>query len=55
MIPDKVKLKLEKMQYRIVGNHSAVQFVDLTKNALRGQGVCEEEKFYGIKQSVVVK
>ncbi|MFA5485008.1 MAG: radical SAM protein [Candidatus Pacearchaeota archaeon] len=49
MIPESVKQKLEKMQYRIVGNHSAVQICRWTKNALRGEGVCWKEKFYGIK------
>lgn len=49
MLPSNIKTKLEKMQYRIVGNHSAVQICRWTKNALRGQGVCWKEKFYGIK------
>lgn len=49
MLPKNVKEKLEKMQYGIVGNHSAVQICRWTKNALRNEGVCWKEKFYGVK------
>ncbi len=48
MLPEDIKSKLEKMQYGIVGNHSAVQICRWTKNALRGEGVCWKEKFYGV-------
>ncbi|MEM2909096.1 MAG: 4-demethylwyosine synthase TYW1 [Candidatus Bilamarchaeaceae archaeon] len=34
--------------YGIVGTHSAVQICSWTKKALRGQGVCYKQKFYGI-------
>jgi len=35
-------------QYRIAGRHSAVQICSWTKKALRGEGVCYKQKFYGI-------
>ncbi len=40
--------KLEKQQYRVVGNHSAVKICGWTKNMLRGMGGCYKLKFYGI-------
>lgn len=49
MIPKKVRGILEKQKYGIVGNHSAVQICNWTKNSLRGEGVCWKEKFYGIE------
>ena len=43
-----VRAKLEKMNYALVGGTSAVQICRWTKNALRGDGACWKEKFYGI-------
>jgi len=43
-----VRKKLEKMNYALVGNTSAVQICMWTKNSIRGDGVCWKEKFYGI-------
>ena len=41
--------ELEKQQYRMVGDHSAVKVCGWTKNMLRGQGGCYKYKFYGIR------
>lgn len=51
MISDKIKKKLEKMQYRFAGNHSAVQICMWTKKSLKGEGGCWKEKFYGISSA----
>jgi len=40
--------KFLNAQYRIAGKHSAVQICSWTKKALRGEGVCYKQKFYGI-------
>ena len=40
---------LEKQQYRIIGEHSAVKVCNWTKNKIAGKGSCYKEKFYGIK------
>jgi len=40
---------LKKRKYGLVGNHSAVQVCNWTKNSLNNNGVCWKEKFYGIK------
>lgn len=37
-----------RAQYRLAGRHSAVQICSWTKKALRGEGVCYKQKFYGI-------
>ncbi len=39
---------LEKQQYRVIGNHSAVKVCGWTKNMLTGRGGCYKLKFYGI-------
>ncbi|MDP2665878.1 MAG: 4-demethylwyosine synthase TYW1 [Candidatus Diapherotrites archaeon] len=41
--------ELERQQYRLVGNHSAVKVCGWTKNMLRGEGGCYKFKFYGIR------
>ena len=41
--------QLEKQQYRIVGNHSAVKVCGWTKNMLRDRGGCYKYRFYGIR------
>ena len=43
-----VKKNLEKQQYRIISNHSAVKTCGWTKNMIRGKGGCYKLKFYGI-------
>jgi len=48
MLSEKVRKNLEKQQYRIVGNHSAVKICCWTKNMLRKEGGCYKLKFYGI-------
>ncbi|MFP4045908.1 MAG: 4-demethylwyosine synthase TYW1 [Candidatus Aenigmatarchaeota archaeon] len=49
MISDSRKEDLEKKQYRIVGNHSAVRTCNWLKESLRCNDVCYKQKFYGIK------
>ncbi|MBT4604149.1 4-demethylwyosine synthase TYW1 [archaeon] len=41
--------ELEKQQYRMVGNHSAVKVCGWTKKMLRSEGACYKFKFYGIR------
>lgn len=41
--------QLEKQQYRLVGNHSAVKTCGWTKNMIRGKGGCYKYVFYGIR------
>ncbi|MEJ2267514.1 MAG: 4-demethylwyosine synthase TYW1 [Nanoarchaeota archaeon] len=48
MIPEKIKKILKKQHYEIVGNHSGVQVCHWTKQALKGNGVCWKQKFYGV-------
>jgi len=40
---------LEKQQYRIVENNSAVKICTWTKKSLKNRGVCYKERFYGIR------
>ena len=44
----RVRHEFEKKEYGIVGNHSGVQICSWNKKALRGEGVCYKQKFYGI-------
>lgn len=46
---EKVRKKLERQHYSLVGKTSAVQICRWTKNSLNNKGVCWKEKFYGIK------
>jgi tRNA wybutosine-synthesizing protein 1 len=46
---DALRRLLEKQQYRIVGNNTAVKICTWTKKSLRDDGVCYKEKFYGIR------
>ena len=39
---------LEKQGYRFTGEHSSIKICDWTKKAIRGEGVCYKQKFYGI-------
>lgn len=45
------KKKLREEGYGIVGDHSAVKVCLWTKHALRGEGGCWKEKFYGISSA----
>ena len=47
-IPKNVRKKLEKQQYRIAGNHSAVKTCTWLKHALKEEGICYKSQFYGI-------
>jgi tRNA wybutosine-synthesizing protein 1 len=49
MIPQKLRAEIEKQQYRIVGNHSAVKICNWTKRSIKDQGFCYKQKFYGIE------
>jgi len=49
MLSEKQVQDLEKQQYRMVGNHSAVKVCGWTKNMLRNEGGCYKFKFYGIR------
>jgi tRNA wybutosine-synthesizing protein 1 len=49
MMDSTLRRLLEKQQYRIVGNNSAVKICSWTKKSLKDQGVCYKEKFYGIR------
>jgi tRNA wybutosine-synthesizing protein 1 len=46
---EKAKSVLEKQQYAFTGRHSAVKLCTWTKKALRGQGHCYKQQFYGIQ------
>ncbi len=48
MLTAEAKAELEKQQYRIVGEHSAVKTCGWTKNMINGEGGCYKLKFYGI-------
>ncbi len=48
MLAPLVKERFESANYGIVGNHSGVEICSWTKKALRNQGVCYKQKFYGI-------
>ncbi len=41
--------QLEKQQYRLVGNHSAVKVCHWTKKMLKNEGGCYKFTFYGIR------
>ncbi|MFT4310269.1 MAG: 4-demethylwyosine synthase TYW1 [Candidatus Woesearchaeota archaeon] len=49
MISESAKKELEKQQYRLVGQHSAVKVCGWTKSMLKGEGGCYKFKFYGIR------
>lgn len=46
-VPETLQLLLQKQQYGLVGNHSAVKICEWTKKSLRNEGACYKEKFYG--------
>ncbi|MFH1391519.1 MAG: 4-demethylwyosine synthase TYW1 [Candidatus Diapherotrites archaeon] len=41
--------KLKNAQYGLVGSHSAVQICSWNKKAIRQEGVCYKQKFYGVE------
>ena len=47
-LPQEVVSTLEKKQYGVYG-HSGVQVCGWTKKALKGEGMCYKQKFYGIE------
>jgi tRNA wybutosine-synthesizing protein 1 len=49
MIPADVRKVLERQQYRLAGSHSAVKICNWTKRAMRDEGSCYKQKFYGIQ------
>jgi tRNA wybutosine-synthesizing protein 1 len=42
------KKQLEKQGYRFTGQHSSVKICEWTKRALKNEGTCYKQKFYGI-------
>lgn len=48
MLTPDARAELERQQYRVIGEHSAVKTCGWTKNMIRGQGGCYKLKFYGI-------
>ena len=49
------KKKLEQTQFVFVGQHSATKVCGWTKKALRGEGGCYKQKFYGIQSHQCVQ
>jgi len=47
MTPEQIKL-LQKQQYEVIGEHSAVKICTWTKKSIRDEGVCYKQQFYGI-------
>ncbi len=47
-ISEKDRKDLFKKHYRVLGDHGAVEICTWTKKALKNQGVCYKEKFYGV-------
>ena len=48
-LSEKQVAKLRKSRYAIVGSHSGVQICSWNKKAVRQEGVCYKQKFYGIE------
>lgn len=48
MLSPETKKELEKQQYRLVGDHSAVKICAWTRNMINHKGGCYKYKFYGI-------
>ncbi|MFH1133093.1 MAG: 4-demethylwyosine synthase TYW1 [Nanoarchaeota archaeon] len=51
MLSLEIRKDLEKQQYRIVGDHSAVKICGWTRRMIQGRGGCYKLKFYGIMSS----
>ena len=49
IVPKKLKDKLIKQHYKIIGNHSAVKLCHWLRMSMRDRGVCYKQKFYGIQ------
>ena len=48
VIPDNIREKLEKMQYRVLGNHSSIEICHWTKKSLLDENACYKQRFYGV-------
>ncbi|PFH33651.1 hypothetical protein BESB_078670 [Besnoitia besnoiti] len=48
LVTERMKGRMEKQGYRIVGSHSAVKLCRWTKKQLQGVGGCYKHTFYGI-------
>jgi tRNA wybutosine-synthesizing protein 1 len=49
MVPPELRKIMQRQQYRIAGSHSAVKICNWTKRALRDEGSCYKQRFYGIE------
>ncbi len=47
-IPKIFRERLENMQYRVLGQHSAIEICHWTKKALLDEGACYKQRFYGV-------
>ncbi|MEM3126944.1 MAG: 4-demethylwyosine synthase TYW1 [Candidatus Woesearchaeota archaeon] len=47
-LPEHKRKRMEKQQYRLVGNHSAVKICYWCKKSVRGEAECYKNDFYGI-------
>ncbi len=47
-LPEHKRARMEKQQYRLVGNHSAVKICYWCKKSVKGQAECYKNDFYGI-------
>lgn len=52
---DAYKKVLEKQQYMFSGDHTAVKVCGWTKKAMKGEGTCYKQKFYGIQSHKCVQ
>ncbi|MBT3407656.1 4-demethylwyosine synthase TYW1 [Candidatus Woesearchaeota archaeon] len=52
---DAYKKILEKQQYMFSGKHTAVKVCGWTKKALKGEGTCYKQRFYGIQSHKCVQ
>lgn len=46
---EEMEARLKKQHYALLGQHSASKTCMWSKRALKGEGVCYKEKFYGLK------
>ncbi|TFG04961.1 MAG: 4-demethylwyosine synthase TYW1 [Promethearchaeota archaeon] len=49
LLPKELQELLKKQKYQLVGRHSAVKACRWMRKALKGEGVCYKQKFYGIQ------
>tara|TARA_Y100000310_G_scaffold336351_1_gene420621 strand:- start:2070 stop:3020 length:951 start_codon:yes stop_codon:yes gene_type:complete len=55
MLSESNKKILARQGYKVVGNHSAAKTCFWCKKALRGEGVCYKDNFYGIQSNRCVQ